>query len=325
MSLAIHKNDLEHFVNELIKFGPVYGVAEQKEEVFSRFRFKKLSHGHELFTLYGPTVTPPKKYLFPPREEILKFEGTEIFPPNQHEFILITNKRDGEGLFYLDQIMKYPIEDTTYTEKRKKMFLIVIDAASPTNNVECDLYLQQVDKDHLLAFPFSSFGEKIIRGNKYFGHERGVGIIANRRVKDEIIFHPRLDEILENSRNHPIWDKLAEKCFNCGICSYVCPLCYCFETEDKVQITKETAKEMKGKREKRWDSCMLPDFAAVSFKNFRPETKDRIYNWYYHKFVRMPREVGFPGCIDCGRCTHFCPAKINFREVLKELVEDAKK
>jgi ferredoxin len=70
---------------------------------------------------------------------------------------------------------------------------------------------------------------------------------------------------------------------------------------------------------------MLPDFAKVTFHNFRPETKDRIYNWYYHKFVRMPREYGFPGCIDCGRCITFCPANINYREVLKELIDDSKK
>ena len=82
------------------------------------------------------------------------------------------------------------------------------------------------------------------------------------------------------------------------------------------------AKNVPGGRERRWDSCMLPDFAVVSFKNFRPEYEDRIYNWYHHKFVRMPREYGFVGCIDCGRCITYCPARINYRKVLEKLIAD---
>jgi Fe-S oxidoreductase len=67
---------------------------------------------------------------------------------------------------------------------------------------------------------------------------------------------------------------------------------------------------------------MLKEFANTTHHNFRPELKDRIYNWYFHKFVRMPKEDGFMGCVDCNRCVIFCPAKINYRVTLARLIKD---
>jgi sulfhydrogenase subunit beta (sulfur reductase) len=326
MGLTIHTKDLDHLLEEIIEKYPTYGPVENKTATNSRFRFARLTKPSEFVLHYGFTVIPPKKYLFPAREDIFRFEGGEILPPNNREFVVFgVNKRDGEGLFYLDQVFSEPIADERYLERRKNMRLVIIDSLPPSNNINCDLYLQIIDEKHLEAYPYTEFGEQFVRGNKYFGYTSEVGEISTRHLPDDVIFHPRLGEIIEQSRDHPVWDKLAETCFNCGICSYVCPLCYCYEQDDRFEITENVANDLVGTRVRRWDSCMLPDFAAVSFHNFRPEVKDRIYNWYYHKFVRMPREYGFPGCVDCGRCIEFCPAKINYRDVLKELIADEKR
>jgi sulfhydrogenase subunit beta (sulfur reductase) len=325
MSLSIQTKDLKQFLGGIIDKWPTYGPTEDKLATNSRFRFAKLESAKDYVLRYGPTVIPPKKYLFPAREDIFRFEKGEILPPSNKVFVVFgVNKRDGEGLFYLDQVMAGPITDSHYAKKRAHMKLVIVDSLAPSNNVDCDLYLQISDEKHLEAYPYTEFGESLVFGNRLFGHDAEIGALSTRHMPDEVTFHPRLDQIVENSREHPVWDRLAETCFACGICSYVCPLCYCYEESDKIKITKDVAKDMAGSRERRWDSCMLPDFAAVSFDNFRPEVKDRIYNWYFHKFVRMPREYGFSGCVDCGRCITFCPAGINYREVLKELIADDK-
>lgn len=326
MSLSMQTIDLKKFLGEVISKWPTYGPTEDKFAASSRFRFARLTKASEYVLHYGPTVVPPKKYLFPAREDVFRFEKGEILPPTNKDFVVFgVNKRDGEGLYYLDQVMTTPIADPHYIAKRQHMHLVIVDSLPPSNNVDCDLYLQISDEKHLEAYPYTEFGETLVRGNKYFGHDAEIGSLSARHMPDEVVFHPRLDDIVEKSRNHPVWDKLAETCYTCGVCSYVCPLCFCYEEGDRVDITADIAKDISGARERRWDSCMLPDFAAVSFKNFRPEPRDRIYNWYFHKFVRMPREYGFSGCVDCGRCIQFCPAKINFREVLKELIEDDKR
>jgi|GEM_PF-664331 len=326
MSLSIQTKDLKHFLGEIISQWPTYGPTEDKLATNARFRFARLASAKEYVMRYGTTVLPPKKYLFPAREDIFKFEKGEILPPINKPFVVFgVSKRDGEGLFYLDRVMTEPIADSHYAQKRANMHLVIVDSLPPSNNIDCDLYLQIADEKHLEAYPYTDFGEALVTGNKLFGHVAEVGTISVRHMPDEVIFHPRLATIIENSREHPVWKRLEETCFTCGICSYVCPLCYCHDQNDTVKITADVATDMAGSRERSWDSCMLPDFAAVTFDNFRPEVRDRIYNWYYHKFVRMPREYGFSGCIDCGRCIVFCPAKINYREVLKELIADDKK
>jgi len=325
MSLSIQTKDLKHFLGEIISKWPTYGPTEDVLATSSRFRFAKLESAKDYVIRYGATVIPPKKYLFPAREDIFRFEKGEILPPSNKEFVVFgVSKKDGEGLFYLDQVFAEPVADSHYAAKRANMRLVIVDPLPPSNNINCDLYLQISDEKHIEAYPYTEFGEKLVRGNRLFGHDAEIGSISVRHMPDEVIFHPRIAEIIEKSKDHPVWDRLTDKCFACGVCSYVCPLCYCYEEKDRVNITTDVAKDMEGARERRWDSCMLPDFAAVSFKNFRPEVKDRIYNWYYHKFVRMPREYGFPGCVDCGRCIVFCPAKINYRDVLKELIDDDK-
>lgn len=325
MSLSITKKDFNAFLGDLIDRFAIYGPVEDAADGASRYRISKLNSARDLKLGYGQTVIPPKKFLFPARSDLFTYKSGEILPPKNKDWLLFgINKRDGEGLFYLDKIMTTPIADEDYLTRKEHLKTIIVDSLPPSGALDCDLYFQKVDDSHFLVFSYSEFGEKLISGNKLFGHTAEAGTISARNLPDEIIFHPRLDEIIENSRNHPVWKELEKTCFACGICSYVCPLCYCFELEDKVKINSDMS-EPEGSREKRWDSCMLPKFAKVSFKNYRGEAKDRIYNWYYHKFVRMPREYGFPGCVDCGRCTHFCPAQIKYRDVLKRLIADEKR
>jgi sulfhydrogenase subunit beta (sulfur reductase) len=325
MSLKLNHKHIHDFLRDLISEYPVYGPTHDEKAIISRFRFKKLENIKDLALYYGPTITPPKKYLMPARELLFRFEGSEVFPPDNKEAVIFgLNKKDAEGIFYLDEIMTSPVSESQYKSKREKLRLVVIDNFPPSNNLSCDLYLQRVSENEYLVFSYSEFGEKLVK-KKYFDHRAPAGEISTRHMPDEVVYHPLIDLIVEQSKDHPVWKRLAKECFNCGICSYTCPLCYCFEVEDKLEIKKEMEKKPAGRRERRWDSCMLPEFNKVTFHNFRPDPKDRIYNWYYHKFVRMPREYGFPGCIDCGRCIEYCPAKINFREVLKELIDDYRK
>lgn len=326
MSLTINQKDIKIFIEELLSKWPVYGPIENKNATNARYKFGRIRKPSDYTLHYGPTVIPPKKYLFPAREDIFKFEKGEILPPTNREFVLFgVNKKDAEGLYLLDKIFSEPIPDSRYLNRRQQMRVIVVDSLPPSNNIDCDVYLQTTPDGNAQVYSYTEFGEKVVSGNKLFGHVAEPGTLSSRHMPDEIVFHPRIDEIVENSKNHKIWDRLAKECFTCGICSYTCPLCYCFEENDRIDITAHTAEDIKGGRERRWDSCMLPDFAKITFDNYREAPKDRIYNWYYHKFVRMPRELGFVGCIDCGRCITFCPAKINYRKVLEELIKDERK
>lgn len=291
--------------------------------VFSKFRFKHIEDGDKIELHYPITILPPTKYLFSPRENILEFrqgaEKPESKKSEKQRVIFGLSTVDLQGINYLDKEFLTPIRDELYAKKREQTYLFSIDHSDPEPDAVYDIHFKKIaDSTYEVSTP-SDFGKNIVKKNQDLFTKSKSKIKKQIQEEDSPIHHPDISEIMEKSRKDPIWDKLAEVCFGCGICTYVCPICYCFETEDKVDI--QGVSKCEGCRQRRWDSCMNSDFAAISSHNFRPELKDRIYNWYHHKFVRTPKEHGMVGCVDCGRCIVYCPARINFHETLKYLIK----
>lgn len=319
---TISENGLRHLAESLIKKYDIYGpVNTHDEAVFSKYNFRKIEPGNKIELHYGVTVVPPAKYLFPAREKVICFKNNKEFSTKKEEqkprIIFGLNLADLESIDRLDKEFSDPIQDEVYTKNRENTYLFSIDHFDPEPETTYDLHLKKIGEKYEVTAG-STMGREIVSENHLF-KEKKSGTITTLEVHDSPIHNLDLYKIIEKSKDDPIWDKLAETCLGCGICTYVCPVCYCFETEDKVTLKGMTKCE--GCRERRWDSCMLGDFASISSHDFRPEIRDRIYNWYHHKFVRTPKEHGFVGCVDCGRCIVYCPARINFHETLTYLIK----
>lgn len=194
------------------------------------------------------------------------------------------------------------------------------------NNPGQSLTLSGVNSADLQAI---SLLDKIFANDFYYQSRRKKVILIdsnNSHFLDPLLAQTqRLSQTIKDSINDPIWDDLAKICLGCGICSYVCPLCYCTNLNDKIDLDNSQCSSScslcKGSRSRIWDSCLLDHFSQVAGKhNFRAKLRDRIYNWYQHKFVRFPKEYGQVGCTSCGRCIKYCPAKINYRKVLEEVL-----
>jgi sulfhydrogenase subunit beta (sulfur reductase) len=224
--------------------------------------------------------------------------------------------------------MSKPKKDHYYLEQRKKTIIIGIEHKPTPEHFDhlfefdieggYDLFFNPI-RDFYLVSVGSKIGEKLAK--LPFFEDSSWKIKRTKEKDKDIIFSPKTSKLIENSKDSKIWDEVASRCFGCGICSYVCPLCYCFETLDEISLG-----DNKKCRYRRWDSCLLPEFFEISGGvNLKEKLRDRIYNWYYHKFVRMPEEYGHPGCVGCGRCIAQCPAKINFRNVLENLIKESKK
>ena len=116
------------------------------------------------------------------------------------------------------------------------------------------------------------------------------------------------------------WDSIVEKCLGCGICTYVCPTCHCFDFRDVVQNNKAI-------RYRCWDSCMYPKFTLhASGHNPRPTKKERYRQRVLHKYVYMKQNFGYIACTGCGRCIRSCPAGMNIRNIvhsINDLLVDA--
>lgn len=321
MARIIYDSGIGDFLADVAREMTLYVPVFTSRNYPDQIGFQKWSPDCRLALKYAVTILPPKEFLMPDGEVLFNFENDVATAPKlEAQTIFGLSLEDLEGLHKLAEIMKKSVSDVPFETRRATTFLVGLDKYSPPTHLDFDIYLQEFEPGVYVGTAKTKQGKKWLAGQHFRAHTIN-GTTKLTKKNDPLLSDPLLPRAIKDSAAHPIWEELTETCFGCGICSYVCPLCYCFETEDSIEFGKSEC----GERCRNWDSCMLKNFTATNNHNFRPELKDRIYNWYYHKFYRMPREQGFNGCVDCNRCTVYCPAKINYRRVLTRVLADYKK
>ncbi|RKY83578.1 hypothetical protein DRQ09_09850, partial [candidate division KSB1 bacterium] len=172
-------------------------------------------------------------------------------------------------------------------------FLVDINTQEGENlvNNHLDLFINPDDKD----FTYYSKLMNIFNRNK------------------ELFDLVELNKKFKKSSNNRIWTEISDICLGCATCSFLCPVCHCFDVFDEGSLEK-------GERIRVWDFCLSKDFTRMaSGEDPFPERKDKIKHRFFHKFVYMPERYGYSGCTGCGRCIKYCPVKIDIRKILSEI------
>ena len=139
---------------------------------------------------------------------------------------------------------------------------------------------------------------------------------VEKNIKEnEVPDQENFENIIEKNYESKMWEEEAKTCVECGACTIICPTCHCFLLYDQKD-------EKKMARFRIWDSCMIKDYARVAGgANPRPKLYMRLRNRFEKKFDFFPKVAQVYACTGCGRCISACPAKIDIRKVLKQLVE----
>ena len=309
------------------------------EEVKSKDDFKKIAFE------YDTTILPPKKVFFPSEEVMFEYKKNKVTEPKQDKpaFIFGVHPADIYGILQLDDIMTNPKPDYYYLRRRQNAITIGISPIGRadfsakwgvTENLETmaefDIFLIRKEGDNYLAVAGTKKGAEMLKKAKAKKTDKKALGSTITTEPTKIYDQDILKKAVMASRTSKIWDELEKICMGCGICTYVCPLCYCFDVEDQTDYSSGACS-----RCRKWDACTLPNFAEIAGgparnashndaggKNFRPALKNRYFNWYFHKFVRGLEEYGQAQCVGCGRCSKFCPAGINVEKVLDKIVEE---
>lgn len=330
---VLKKADLASFVGMLTKDYDVFGPTKKENQ----FAFGPIKAAEDLSLDYTTTILPPKKYFHRPVETMFAFKSGEITDKGvelkEKQLLFGVHPCDVNSLLLLDRIYRDDFEDPYYANRRDNTVIVALNCSKVGENCFCDSFGTGPSLDEGYDLLLTDLGDRyLVQVGSPVGKEiaakAGLGAADSedfkekekvlRAVQNKIqkkLDTEDLDEILNANFNHPKWQEIKDECLACGVCTKVCPTCFCFSVVDKVDLTLGG-----GTRPRVWDSCLLLEFAEVAMgHNFRKERDARFKQRFYHKLSYFEHQAGAKGCVGCGRCITFCPKHIDIVDIANEI------
>ncbi len=278
---------------------------------------------------------PPKSFILPQTEKLYSFkpDGATINIQEVKEEIpkrILFGVRacDVKAFDHFDDVfLTRGFVDEVYKAKREAVTIIANACYNPGTNCFCDsvgVNPTEIESADVILREYSNEGY-VWEAKTAKGEE--LTKLIDDLLEDAEVKLPELKpflrkveyegvaEKLKDMFDHPIWDRLSAPCQNCGICTYLCPTCYCFD----IQV-KNWGEE--GYRFRCWDSCMYREYTQMAGgHNPREVSKERFRNRFLHKLQFFPERYGSSLCTGCGRCIVACPSGISIFSIIQEIKE----
>ena len=334
---VIKKTGLADFVDQLMENHRVYAPVRQQDMT----NFQEISTADQVDLSFANTTLSPKSIILPQSEVMFAFNldrttdqagilhqlETDHFP----RVIFGIRPCDAKAFDLLDLNFNTPSHrDPWWVRRRQITTLVGLGCNTPCPTCFCT---------SVGSGPFATEGLDLllIDGDDEFIiqviTEKGQGLLNDIGVKAEASGAKKeVVSALQNSSlqsiksvvpteglkqhdanalfNAEFWDEVQFACINCGVCTFVCPTCWCFDIQDEVL-------KGKGLRLRNWDSCMFTLFTLHgSGHNPRSQKLQRVRQRFMHKLKYFPDKYHKGvACVGCGRCVQQCPVNIDIRRV----------
>lgn len=290
------------------------------------------------------TVTSPKSIIFPQTETYLEFKKAgkklvlETVGGKKEEYVLFGARPcDVASFKILDNVFLNDPVDKFYEDRRNKGLIISQACCNPEETCFCNsfginpelasegvdvttwdlgnilFWEAQSEKGKELTEALAAILEDVTAADR-----KRLSQLKNE-IKGKLKDLPLANiapEIIEGSLKEifaaEVWDELYKRCLGCGMCTYVCPTCHCYDLQDYDG-------NKCGERFRCWDSCMSSDFTMMAHGNPRTTQKERVRQRFMHKLVYYLNNYNSYACVGCGRCTEKCPVSLDMIKVIKKL------
>ncbi|MEA2085763.1 MAG: 4Fe-4S dicluster domain-containing protein [Chloroflexota bacterium] len=327
----INKREIASLLDRLIKEYEVFAPVNKGD----RICFERINSGSEAFLDYQNSRIPPKGLLLPQWEVLFSYHTTpgavemeEPPPPERQRLVFGIRPCDARSFTLLDKVFNGECPDPYYVNRRQGTVVVSLGCLKPRATCFCtsvnggpfstggsDLLLVDIGDEYVIQV-ISDEGARLLEGSGLEDAGESKLALAAGAVRvaeaslEAGVATEGLKEKLDRSFNDPVWQQLTEKCLGCGVCTYLCPTCHCFDIVDEGAGSD-------GNRIRLWDSCQFPLFTLqASGVNPRPTVRERYRQRIMHKFSHFIDNYGEFGCVGCGRCVTECPVNLDIRQVL---------
>lgn len=300
--------------------------------------FDRVTHFEQVTDDYLVTANTAKSIVFPRTEKLFSYkkckENTVIedsagdcFP----EVVLWGSRPcDAAAFIPLNSTFNEDPLDIIYAQRSRKILVLSFSCThsdeycfctsvggGPANDSGSDILFTKLTDGDFLAGVITDKGHALVMQNKGLfepvPEENKDQHLAGVTIRfDQAVIRKKLKDLF-GSR---IWDEQSLACLGCGACTYVCPVCSCFDIQDEAHGSH-------GIRLRCWDSCGFGLFTRhTSGYNPRATQGSRWRQRIMHKFLYLPDRLKITGCVGCGRCSRACPADINLLDTLTRLQKD---
>jgi len=327
MYKMLAKTDLPDLMRKWMESAVVYAPVRQGD--FTQFQPLTDSADADL-GFAGNTRYPPKA-LFLPQSEVMfrvwegKFKSTD----NEVEMQVVLGMRpcDARALELLDRVFTQNDPDPYWVRKREQTTIVALGCDDPCETCFCTTVsagpFDGRGADVMLTQDGDSYVAEILteKGQTLFGHlsdASSAQVKAAQRVEAAAIskmehpFDPEgIRDKLYGMFESSFWQQIQQSCLGCGVCTFLCPTCYCFDIVDEA---------LRDERVRNWDSCMFRAYSQeASGHNPRPTNRERTRQRIMHKYAYFVELFDEIGCTGCGRCVRYCPVNLDIRQMIRSV------
>ncbi|HEY3396585.1 MAG TPA: 4Fe-4S dicluster domain-containing protein [Armatimonadota bacterium] len=303
--------------------------------------WREVSDPAQIVLAPGVPELPLKKLFFPPSEVMLRFgyrseqaAVAAVAPPAEPFAVFGVRPCDALATQVADLVFLAGLPDPYYQARREAGLIISVNCAEPAPECFCaslnnalteapgsDVLLTPLGEQFLLE-ALTDQGEALLAETAAGLAEGGEADLAAKaeavaQTAAQQMRRVDLEGLTERVRrsygDEAFWKSHTEACIGCGVCTFLCPTCTCFDVRDD-------AVSGRGQRFRCWDTCQFADFSKeASGHDARAQQWQKQRNRVCHKFWYSVDRCGVLSCVGCGRCLRGCAGHSDIVEMLADL------